>query len=110
PVTDTHVREFQHRAGIVVDGIVGPQTWAALRGGGGTGASAGQRTLSTGSRGAAVRELQQLLNMRLPHMEPLVVDGDFGPVTDTHVREFQHRAGIVVDGIVGPQTWAALRG
>ncbi|MFJ5774453.1 peptidoglycan-binding protein, partial [Streptomyces sp. NPDC093094] len=32
----------------------------------------GQRTLSTGSRGAAVRELQQLLNMRLPHMEPLV--------------------------------------
>ncbi|MEK8144566.1 peptidoglycan-binding domain-containing protein [Streptomyces sp. M10(2022)] len=47
-------------------------------------------------------KLQQLLNTRMPDMEPLDIDGDFGSVTDTYVREFQQRAAITVDGIVGP--------
>jgi len=36
------------------------------------------------------------------------VDGIFGPQTDGVVREFQRRAGLVVDGIVGPRTRARL--
>ncbi|MGV9398611.1 peptidoglycan-binding domain-containing protein [Streptomyces sp. NPDC003668] len=39
----------------------------------------------------------------LPDLK-LVVDGQFGPVTDGRVREFQQRVDIAVDGIVGPQT------
>ena len=59
--------------------------------------------LRRGSRGAAVRTLQQRLG-------GLVVDGIFGPRTEARVRAFQQRNGLVVDGIVGPRTWAALTG
>ncbi|MFE4823857.1 peptidoglycan-binding protein [Streptomyces sp. NPDC056704] len=67
-------------------------------------------TLRRGDRGPAVGRLQQLLNQRVPDLTPLTVDGFFGPVTHGRVREFQRRAGIVIDGIVGPQTWGALAG
>ncbi|MFF0837916.1 peptidoglycan-binding domain-containing protein [Streptomyces sp. NPDC003674] len=56
-----------------------------------------------GSHGPAVRKLHRLLNDHLPDLK-LVVDGQFGPVTDGRVREFQQRVDIAVDGIVGPQT------
>lgn len=39
----------------------------------------------------------------------LAVDGDFGPNTQTAVKVFQHRSGIIADGIVGPMTAAALK-
>jgi peptidoglycan hydrolase-like protein with peptidoglycan-binding domain len=35
-------------------------------------------------------------------------DGDFGAKTESAVRVFQRVHGIVPDGIVGPETWAAL--
>jgi hypothetical protein len=56
-----------------------------------------------------VNELQAALNfhMRKP-AAPLKPDGNFGPLTDTRLREFQRRAGILDDGIVGPATIRAL--
>lgn len=39
----------------------------------------------------------------------LAVDGDFGEQTQLAVREFQRRSGLVADGIVGPNTAAALK-
>ena len=62
-------------------------------------------TLRNGSRGEAVKELQRLLNQ---HGYFLQVDGIWGPQTDSAVRGFQYRAGLVVDGIVGPKTWGKL--
>ena len=64
-------------------------------------------TLRRGSKGNAVRELQGRLNARGASPR-LNVDGDFGPKTDAAVRRFQSSRGLVVDGIVGPRTWAAL--
>lgn len=63
-------------------------------------------TLSQGSKGAKVREMQQLLKNA---GEILDVDGDFGPKTRNAVINFQRKAGLVPDGICGPNTWAALR-
>lgn len=62
--------------------------------------------LRRGSAGSAVRTLQAALNKSFPKL--LVVDGIFGPRTDAAVRSFQKKRGLVVDGIVGPKTWAAL--
>ena len=62
-------------------------------------------TLKIGAKGADVKMLQQALNSK---GFILVIDGDFGPATDTAVRQFQEASGLEVDGIVGPATWKAL--
>ena len=69
-------------------------------------ANPGQPTISVGATGDAVRRLQRALR-RTPNLG-LTVDGDFGPLTEAAVKEFQQGAGLTVDGIVGPLTWAAL--
>ncbi|MES2155571.1 MAG: phage tail tip lysozyme [bacterium] len=66
-------------------------------------------TLRRGSKGPSVTELQDALN-GAGAQPPLVPDGDFGPKTLDAVLAFQTQRGLVVDGIVGPQTWAALDG
>ena len=66
----------------------------------------GQPTVSLGATGGAVRRLERALR-RTPNLG-LVVDGVFGPLTDAAVKEFQQGAGLTVDGIVGPLTWDAL--
>ncbi len=66
--------------------------------------------LKRGSRGAAVRDLQAMLNAQtIIGMADLAVDGDFGAKTDAAVRAFQDAAGLVVDGVAGRQTLTALK-
>jgi len=36
------------------------------------------------------------------------VDGDFGPYTKDEVEEYQESRGLIVDGIVGEETWRSL--
>jgi hypothetical protein len=63
--------------------------------------------IKKGDHGSAVQELQRKLNTQ---GAKLVVDGWFGDATEAAVATVQRRAGIVVDGIVGPNTQAVLRG
>lgn len=66
--------------------------------------------LRIGSAGPQVAELQRRLKYAYrDYAGHLPVDEDFGPLTDAAVREFQRRSHLFVDGIVGPQTAAALK-
>ena len=87
-----------------------------LGGGGGTpgpgpAPNPGSRpTLRRGAKGDPVREVQRILNAWYPSLPALTVDGDFGPKTEARVRYMQQRAGLAVDGVVGPNTWRKLLG
>jgi peptidoglycan hydrolase-like protein with peptidoglycan-binding domain len=105
-VTKSAVEEFQNDDHLAVDGIVGPATWAAL---GGDGAE--PPTLAEGSHGAVVDKLQTALNEGRGDFAPssspvLVVDGIYGPLTAAAVKGAQESGGIGADGVVGLQTWA----
>ena len=65
-------------------------------------------TLKRGSKGDAVRELQEILERLGYDLGKCGVDGDFGRATEKAVKAFQKNAGVGVDGIVGAATWAAL--
>ena len=64
-------------------------------------------TLAIGATGSDVSRLQRLFVM-MKLFDFQGIDGDFGPITDQAVRDYQGSAGLVVDGIVGPATWGAL--
>ena len=64
------------------------------------------QVLSLGAMGEDVVLLQTRLNAFPSALPPLVVDGDFGPLTLQRVIEFQ--TSTFVDGVVEPRTWAAL--
>jgi cell wall-associated NlpC family hydrolase len=92
PQTRRAVRAFQKRHGLLVDGIVGPQTRGALF----ERAPAKQRYL----RAWWVVPVQRALGVP--------ADGLYGPVSRAAVRAYQKRHGLLVDGVVGPQTLGAL--
>lgn len=62
-------------------------------------------TLRRGMRGEEVLQMQVLLAKDGSNLE---LDGIFGGGTQSAVRSFQKRHNLVVDGIVGPKTWAEL--
>lgn len=103
PLTNAAVVAFQRAHRLPANGVVDAATWRAL-----------VVTVQYGSRGYAVRAVQDQANFRnLKDGRSLVVDGIFGPKTKAWVVAFQNAMktevpGFQVDGIVGPQTWQAL--
>ncbi len=66
------------------------------------------RTLRRGCRGDDVRELQALLAALGFDLGKAGADGIFGSMTHQAVLAYQRTHSLQADGIVGPQTWAAL--
>lgn len=114
--TEAATRDFQRAQGITVDGLVGPETRAALRSAPSlvrAGEQGAERPLlSRGDRGPAVERWQDRLNdwlqIERTEMGRLATDGSFGSKTEAATRDFQSAQGISVDGIVGPETRGAL--
>ena len=102
------VTAFQKANSLGVDGIVGKLTWAKLYDATPVNVTpvTTQPMLRTGSRGDAVRKLQELLNAKGYTCGS--VDGIFGSKTKAAVLAFQKANGLGADGIVGPLTWAKL--
>lgn len=97
PATQAAVTAFQTAEGVPVDGSVGSITWAKL-------------VIAThaGSTGDAVRAVQQFGLVSSPGLDPLVVDGSYGPITAERVTDFQRSWGITLDGAAGQETWSFL--
>ena len=102
------VTAFQKANSLGVDGIVGKLTWAKLYDATPVNVTpvTTQPMLRTGSRGDAVRKLQEMLNAKGYTCGN--VDGIFGSKTYAAVLAFQKANGLGADGIVGPLTWGKL--
>lgn len=98
PQTRQRVIAFQGSAGLGADGIVGPQTWAALING---------HTLHPGNTGQAERALQHLLSSKFGYAQ-VSVNGSYDATTLAAVQNFQANYGLNAEGVVGPFTWQAL--
>lgn len=61
--------------------------------------------IKKGSKGDAVRKLQEMLNAK---GYKLTEDGDFGSKTEAAVKAYQKANGLEVDGEVGPMTWGVI--
>jgi peptidoglycan hydrolase-like protein with peptidoglycan-binding domain len=105
PETETTVRQFQHQAKLVEDGIVGEQTWTKL-----TDGVTIDSTVRLGSTGECVKAAQTELVKHFYLGSDDDVDGIFGNATDEAVHAFQHKVQLTPDGIVGPLTWRELIG
>lgn len=104
PSSARALRRFQRRAGLEVDGRVGPATRRAL---GPLGRpSLGSRTIGRGALGWDVSVAQFLVAPKGAASVP--INGYFGLRTERRVRAFQRSHGLGVDGIAGPKTLAAL--
>jgi len=105
--TERAVREFQQNRGLVADGVVGPETYAALQA---ARLTLGDRLLSYTSKmyvGDDVAALQErLLELGFDAGR---VDGVFGVRTERALKGFQREYGLVSDGVCGPATLRALK-
>lgn len=114
PATTTAVTNFQQAQGLTADGIFGSNTLAALKsalaalpaGTQATPVQAPTSTLKPGDTGEQVKLLQQALTSL--GFSPGKVDGSYGPSTKQAVMNFQKAHGLSTDGILGPNTLAAL--
>ena len=105
--TAAAVEAFQHRRGLRVDGVCGPQTWGALVE---AGFALGDRFLYLRApmlRGDDVAELQQRLSAL--GFDTGRVDGIFGTLTARALGEFQRNVSLPVDGILGASTLRELK-
>ncbi len=96
--TEAAVKAFQSAEGIASDGVVGRVTWINI-----DEADQSHPVLKVGSTGLPVRQLQS--RMSAVGYDLGGVDGRFGQKTEAAVKQLQRERGLVVDGVVGAQTW-----
>jgi peptidoglycan hydrolase-like protein with peptidoglycan-binding domain len=103
PKTEQVAKDFQQSTGLVVDGVVGPTTWSHVHP-----YREASPTLHTGSLGPVVAMLQGVLKTGFGYSG--AIDGNFGPVTEAVVRQYQTDSGLPVTGVMDERTWMAPAG
>lgn len=72
-------------------------------------ATPGRKTVREGDRGDDVKAMQERL-AALGYLRKQEIDGDYGKITKGALLCFQFEAGLDVDAVCGPKTWAKLTG
>lgn len=110
--TERAIKKFQQEHGLQADGISTPALAGLLQ-------TAVQKKdapdhkktdgvyIKKGAMGAAVVAMQKALNKKMGS-GTVAEDGVFGSDTVAALRKFQQDQGVTVDGVAGPQTFAAL--
>jgi peptidoglycan hydrolase-like protein with peptidoglycan-binding domain len=101
PVTRLAVERFQRVNGLKPDGIAGPDTISKLQSG-----HAAYLCLYVGDRGRDVEKLQSRL-AGLGYFSGNIT-GYYGTKTESAVKEFQAKKGLIVDGKAGKSTRSLL--
>jgi N-acetylmuramoyl-L-alanine amidase len=104
---DSAVRHFQQQRGLMIDGLVGEQTYLALDE---ARWRLGDRTLYHYVNHPFVGDDVAALQTRLIELgfDAGRIDGIFGPRTAGALREFQRNVGVPADGTLGPATTRAI--
>ena len=90
------IKEFQYVVGLVIDGIAGKNTMSAMN-------------YILEDRPLLKRDSKETLAVRYIQWRlSIIIDGLFGSQTHNAVRLYQDSRGLVVDGIVGKNTWKSL--
>ena len=107
--TKTAIKEFQKLSGLFVDGILGPITKAALEKGEESFIAIGGADINTTGQIIYSKDIENAQKL-LKDLDIYIgdIDGINGAATKTAIKEFQKLSGLVVDGILGPITKAAL--
>lgn len=100
--TEFVVKVFQCQVFLKPDGIVGIKTWKALC----ADRPIDLPTLSRGDRDVLISQVQHRLSLN--GYPGGAIDGQFGAKTEAAIRAFQTDKRLIIDGIVGYQTWKAL--
>ena len=108
PDTTSKVKTWQGANGLDADGIWGPLSDAKGFPKAAATAPTARPTINKGSKGEHVKAAQNRLNTLGYSVGKAGADGDFGNDTDKATRAFQKAKSLVVDGIIGPNTWKAL--
>lgn len=116
--TTQAIEAFQRDRNLIVDGVVGPATQAALDSNlqpQNASTSPSEDSASNSATGllrvsktpkAEVETLQKALSSQGHHPGP--IDGIFGPLTEQALKSLQSAKGITVDGVFGPETFTAM--
>jgi peptidoglycan hydrolase-like protein with peptidoglycan-binding domain len=121
PATTAAVKAFQASVGITQDGIYGPITDQHLFGVPEGGTTPPPFPLPAGWYFGPKEGPQQSVSGYYSHSDDLkvwqqrmkdrgwniTVDGLYGPETESIAKQFQAEKGLVVDGLIGVNTWAA---
>ena len=107
-LTKKAIREFQKLAGLVIDGVLGPNTINALINGENSYIDIGGGDVEI-SKTVYSEEIENAqLKLKELNLYTGAIDGINGIGTKNAIREFQKLAGLVVDGVLGPITSSAL--
>jgi peptidoglycan hydrolase-like protein with peptidoglycan-binding domain len=100
--TENAVKIVQFQFFLKQDGVAGPFTWKSLQ----AKAPINKPVLRRPSAGELIMMVQAVLENGGYYKG--AVDGEFGVVMETSIKEFQKAKKLTVDGVIGDNTWDAL--